>query len=118
MLVPQLGSVESKSRVDKPSSACLCDATRTRQLLQPPTVTPAPVDRITAAANQVADAIESKDTTKSATQRKEAGVVFAEQAGILELPHTRSCCSTEACKNLSLDGFWIYGVTVQGAYLS
>ena len=70
MLVPQLGSVESKSRVDKPSSACLCDATRTGQLLQPPTVTPAPVDRITAAANQVA--IESKDTTKSATQRKEA----------------------------------------------
>ena len=72
MLVPQLGSVESKSRVDKPSSACLCDATRTGQLLQPPTVTPAPVDLITAAAHQVADATESKDTTKSATQREEA----------------------------------------------
>ena len=27
---------------------------------------------------------------------------IAEQAGILELPHARSCCLTEACKILLL----------------
>ena len=96
-LMPQLGSADSKSCVDVPSSACLCDATRTGQLLQPSTVTPAPVDRITAAANQVADANESKNTTKSATERR-SKYVFAEPADILELPHARSCCTTEACK--------------------
>ena len=70
-LVSQLGSAESKSCDDKTSSACLCDATSTRQLLQPPTVTPAPVDRITAAANQVADLPKAR-TQQSPQQREEA----------------------------------------------
>ena len=29
-------------------------------------------------------------------------VVLAEQAGFLELPHARACCTTEACKILLL----------------
>ena len=66
-LVPQLGSADSKSCFDKPSTACLCNETRNGQLVQHPTVTP---DRITAVANQVADATKSKDTTKSATERR------------------------------------------------
>ena len=59
------------------------------------------MDRITAAARQVADATGRNDTTKSATQRR-SKIVFAEQAGIVELPHARSCCTTEACKILLL----------------
>ena len=65
-LVPQLG----KSCADKPSAACLCDETKNGQLSQQHTVMPAPVDRITAAANQVADDTETKDTTKSAIERR------------------------------------------------
>ena len=56
------------------------------------------MDRITAAARQVADATGRNDTTKSATQRR-SKIVFA---GIVELPHARSCCTTEACKILLL----------------
>ena len=44
---------------------------------------------------------KAKDTTKSATERR-SKILFAEQAGILELPHARSCCTTEACKILLL----------------
>ena len=63
--MPQLGSAESKSCTDKSSAAWLCDETRNGQL-QHLTVTPASLDRIT---NQVADATESQDTKKSATER-------------------------------------------------
>ena len=65
--MPQMGSAESKSCTDK--SAVWCDETRNGQL-QHLTVTPAPLDRIPAAANQVADATESQDTKKSATERR------------------------------------------------
>ena len=61
------------------------------------TVTLPPGDRITAAAEQIADAAKSQDTTQSATEKR-SKVVFAEQAGLLELPHARSCSTTEACK--------------------
>jgi len=60
-LVPRLGSAEIKSCTNESSASWLCDETRNRQL-QHLTVTPASLDRITAAANQVADATESKDT--------------------------------------------------------
>ncbi len=36
----------------------------------------------------------------------------AGQAGILAQPLACSCRTTEACKILSLEGVWIYGVTV------
>ena len=68
-LVLQLGSAESKSCADKLSAAWWCEEAGNGQL-QHETVTLPPWDRITAAANQVADAAESKDTTKPATERK------------------------------------------------
>ena len=68
-LVPQLGSAESKSCTDESSASWLCDETSNGQLQHAP-VTPASLDRITAAANQVADATESKDTKQLATERR------------------------------------------------
>lgn len=76
--MPQLGSAESKSCIDKSSAAWVCDETRNGQL-QLLTVTPASLDHITTVANQVADATEIQDTKTSATERRSESYLLNKQ---------------------------------------
>lgn len=80
---------QQKARAAPMSSASwLSDETRNGQL-QHATVTPAPLDRITAARRRY-----RKQGQKTIGNREEKQIVLAEQAGFLELPHARSCCTT------------------------
>jgi len=89
--VPQLGSTEGKSCTDKSSAAWLYDETRNRQLQQ--------LSRPHRLNVSLPLPTKSQTLPKARTQKpRKREKKQIEQAGFLELPHDRSCCTTEICK--------------------